>query len=344
MASFKLFNSHLFLKSWKPRPVLASPIPTPAHLQSKNKQVRVWILIYFSQDHELHWAGSRLSLWYSSSAWHTRTLSNTYWVNECHHKVSGKDGNVREPKWPKLQNNSPKACSCQSPYRSVHTSIISSPIAQLFMEQPPHANRIDGELDGQTKLSVHRFLWRHTMEWRKWDKAGSAGLYFSVWSKKVSLVVTLRQWREGTEGTLHVDSGEKNTPDRGSGKGSGEQVLDELRKAELGSGDARPKSQRSGLVTLIHGGLESHWNVLNRYSCHLLYYIAFHTFIWKSRHSLHIYKTFTTQHNPENVHWSERHDHRNNFCVRCESKEGSYSKKATLTLKSLIWLWLLTEF
>lgn len=37
-----------------------------------------------------------------------------------------------------------------------------------------------------------------------------------------------------------MDSGEKNTPDRGSGKGSGEQVLDELRKAELGSDDARP--------------------------------------------------------------------------------------------------------
>lgn len=43
-----------------------------------------------------------------------------------------------------------------------HTSIISSPVAQLFMEQAPHANRTDGELDGQTKLSVHRFLWRET--------------------------------------------------------------------------------------------------------------------------------------------------------------------------------------
>lgn len=76
-----------------------------------------------------------------------------------------------------------------------------------------------------------------------------------------------------------MDSGEKNTPDRGSGKGSGEQVSDELRRGELGSDDARPYGQRSGLVTLIHGGLESHWNVLNRYSRHLLYYIAFHTFI-----------------------------------------------------------------
>lgn len=109
MTSFKLFNSHLFVKSWKPRPVLASPIPTPAHLQSKNEQVRVWILIHFSQDGELHWAGSRLSLWYSPSAWHTRTLSNIYWVNECHHKVSGKEGNVREPKWPKLQNQQPQS-------------------------------------------------------------------------------------------------------------------------------------------------------------------------------------------------------------------------------------------
>lgn len=118
---------------------------------------------------------------------------------------------LASPNDPSCKTNSPKACSCQSPYRSVHTTIIFSPIGQIFMEQPPHVNRIDRELDGQTKLSVHRLLWRetysqyyqvrgHSMEWRKWDKAGSAGLYFRVWSKKASLVVTLRQWREGTEG------------------------------------------------------------------------------------------------------------------------------------------------
>lgn len=90
--------------------------------------------------------------------------------------MSGKDRNVREPKWPKLQNNSPKAWSCQSPYRSVTPPSFPHPLHNyLWNSLHMPTGLTENWMDRPSSPFIGFYGERHPMEWRRWDKQAVLG-------------------------------------------------------------------------------------------------------------------------------------------------------------------------